>query len=122
SLDTSVFMSNPNGGYLKGGALVTDRPPECDTDPRAWAGLRGSSWFWGGRDWNAAFGAYAPPNDPKPDCRAHGRGWVLARSLHPGGVNAAFADGSVRFISNHIALTTWRALATRSGDEVVGNF
>jgi prepilin-type N-terminal cleavage/methylation domain-containing protein/prepilin-type processing-associated H-X9-DG protein len=122
SLDTSVFTANPAGGYLRGGALVTDRPAECDTGTRAWAGLRGSSWFWGGRDWNSAFSAYASPNAPIPDCGAHGRGWFLARSLHSGGVNAALADGSVRFISNNIALTTWRSLATRAGGEVVGDY
>jgi prepilin-type N-terminal cleavage/methylation domain-containing protein/prepilin-type processing-associated H-X9-DG protein len=122
SLDTSVFQANPAGGYLKDGQLVTERPPECDNDPRAWAGMRGSSWFWGGRDWNTAFSTYGPPNDPKPDCGAHGRGWLLARSLHPGGVNAALADGSVRFISNSIDLATWRALSTRSGGEPISNF
>jgi prepilin-type N-terminal cleavage/methylation domain-containing protein/prepilin-type processing-associated H-X9-DG protein len=122
SLDTSVFTANTDGGYLKGGALVTDRPPECDSGARAWAGLRGSSWFWGGRDWNTAFSTYAPPNAPLSDCGAHGRGWFLARSLHPGGVNVALADGSVHFVSNGIALTTWRALATRAGGEVPGDF
>jgi prepilin-type N-terminal cleavage/methylation domain-containing protein/prepilin-type processing-associated H-X9-DG protein len=122
SLDTSVFTSNPAGGYLKDGSLVTSRPPECDADPRAWAGLRGSSWFWGGRDWNTAFSTYLPPNSPLPDCGAHGRGWFTPRGLHPGGVNAAFGDGSVRFMGNSIDLATWRALATRAGGETVSNF
>jgi prepilin-type N-terminal cleavage/methylation domain-containing protein/prepilin-type processing-associated H-X9-DG protein len=122
SLDTSVFTANPAGGYLRGGSLVTERPPECDTDPRAWAGLRGSSWFWGGRDWNSAFTTYLTPNSGLPDCGAHGRGWFTARSLHSGGVNVALADGSVRFISDTMNLTTWRSLATRAGGEVFGDF
>lgn len=41
-----------------------------------------------------------------------------AGSRHPGGVNAVFADGHVSFISNTIALPTWRALSTRAGGEV----
>jgi prepilin-type processing-associated H-X9-DG protein/prepilin-type N-terminal cleavage/methylation domain-containing protein len=41
------------------------------------------------------------------------------RSRHPGGLNFAFADGSVRFISDTIPLTTYRALATINGGEVV---
>ena len=41
-----------------------------------------------------------------------------SRSYHPGGVNVAIADGSVRFIKDTIALTNWRALGTRSGGEI----
>ncbi len=42
-----------------------------------------------------------------------------ARSRHSGGVNVALADGSVRFISNGIALVTWQALSTMNGGEVI---
>jgi prepilin-type N-terminal cleavage/methylation domain-containing protein len=44
-----------------------------------------------------------------------------ARSFHNGkaGVNAALCDGTVRWISNSIALGTWQALGTRSGNEIV---
>lgn len=41
-----------------------------------------------------------------------------ARSQHPGGVNAALCDGSVRFFGDAIELTTWRALSTTKGGEV----
>jgi prepilin-type N-terminal cleavage/methylation domain-containing protein/prepilin-type processing-associated H-X9-DG protein len=40
-------------------------------------------------------------------------------SRHPGGVNLALADGSVRFIKDSINVTPWRALGTRSGGEVI---
>jgi prepilin-type N-terminal cleavage/methylation domain-containing protein/prepilin-type processing-associated H-X9-DG protein len=40
-------------------------------------------------------------------------------SAHPGGVNVAFGDGSVRFIKDSTALSVWRALSTRNGGEVV---
>ena len=45
-----------------------------------------------------------------------------ARSVHPGGVQVLLADGSVRFVSETIDLTTWRALATIAGGEPIGEY
>lgn len=42
-----------------------------------------------------------------------------ARSQHPGGVNVALCDGSVRFVADDIDLTTWRALSTTHGNEIL---
>jgi prepilin-type N-terminal cleavage/methylation domain-containing protein/prepilin-type processing-associated H-X9-DG protein len=39
------------------------------------------------------------------------------RSRHPSGVNASMCDGSVRFVSNNIALNTWQAVSTMDGGE-----
>jgi prepilin-type processing-associated H-X9-DG protein len=50
--------------------------------------------------------------------RNDGQVWAAARSRHPGGVNAAMCDASVRFVSDGIDLQAWRALATRDGGEV----
>jgi hypothetical protein len=47
---------------------------------------------------------------------------VTSRSYHTSGVNSLLMDGSVRFISNSIKLETWRALGTRAGGEVVGEY
>ena len=40
-------------------------------------------------------------------------------SLHPGGANFLFADGSVRFLRDSIRFRTFLSLATRRGREVI---
>jgi prepilin-type processing-associated H-X9-DG protein len=47
---------------------------------------------------------------------------VTARSYHSGGVNVVLMDGSVRFVTSDIPLATWRALGTRAGGEVIGDY
>jgi prepilin-type N-terminal cleavage/methylation domain-containing protein/prepilin-type processing-associated H-X9-DG protein len=46
-------------------------------------------------------------------------GAISATSNHSGGVNVGMADGSVKFIKNTVALTTWWALGTRGGGEII---
>jgi prepilin-type N-terminal cleavage/methylation domain-containing protein/prepilin-type processing-associated H-X9-DG protein len=40
-------------------------------------------------------------------------------SMHPGGANMLFADGSVHFLKSSISPIPWRALATRAYGEVI---
>ncbi len=42
---------------------------------------------------------------------------VSASSAHPGGVIALLCDSSVRFMTQTVDLTTWRAIGTRAGGE-----
>jgi prepilin-type N-terminal cleavage/methylation domain-containing protein/prepilin-type processing-associated H-X9-DG protein len=67
--------------------------------------------------------SYFQPNaDPKMMPVAFGNPQVYAaRSRHPGGVNAAMCDGSVRFARNSIAAVTWIAMGSMAGSEVVQN-
>jgi prepilin-type processing-associated H-X9-DG protein len=44
------------------------------------------------------------------------------RSRHPSGVNASMCDGSVRFVSNNVALATWQALGSMNGGDQIGDF
>ena len=54
--------------------------------------------------------------------RNPGRGKELALAQYQSGVNVMLMDGSVRFVRNSIPLATWRALGTRAGNEVIGDF
>ena len=47
---------------------------------------------------------------------------VTSRSYHTGIVHSLLVDGSVRSISENIDINVWRALGTRAGGEVVGEF
>ena len=42
-----------------------------------------------------------------------------AQSNHSGGVNAVFADGSVKFVKDSTDMRMWMVLGTRAGGEVV---
>jgi prepilin-type processing-associated H-X9-DG protein len=42
-------------------------------------------------------------------------------SMHPGGINMLFADGSVHFLKSSINPIPWRAMATRSFGEVISS-
>jgi len=58
-------------------------------------------------------------------CTSNGAGGphrMSAKSLHPGGAQVVFFDGSTHFVSETIAIGTWRALGSMSGGEVVGEF
>lgn len=50
-----------------------------------------------------------------------GRIATTANSNHSNGVNVTLCDGSVRFVTNSISLSTWRAAGSRDQGEVLGN-
>ena len=86
-----------------------------------WNGSRGSGWIVG-KTYTSMFCTYAPPNSGSPDLYAMGIGFFAARSNHPVGVNAALADGSVRFVSDTVDIDAWHALGSIAGGEVVTDY
>jgi prepilin-type N-terminal cleavage/methylation domain-containing protein/prepilin-type processing-associated H-X9-DG protein len=44
----------------------------------------------------------------------------MSRSLHVGGVNCCFADGSVHFVSNNVSQLTWVQLLSKADGQVTG--
>jgi prepilin-type N-terminal cleavage/methylation domain-containing protein/prepilin-type processing-associated H-X9-DG protein len=88
-----------------------------------WSGMRGAKWI-NGHYADANYNHHLVPNDTRWDCSnaSHNPGQAAARSYHSGGVNVLLGDGSVRFVRNGIDPATWRALGTRNGGEVIGDY
>ena len=80
-----------------------------------------TAWLW------TTYNTVAPPNWHAPTSHPGGStAWLIgvdgvfpARSYHPGGVNAAFCDGSVRFIGDSINLRAYQCLGARNSGEAV---
>jgi prepilin-type N-terminal cleavage/methylation domain-containing protein/prepilin-type processing-associated H-X9-DG protein len=62
----------------------------------------------------------SPPNGRSCGYFVVGKSTMPPSSRHPGGVNVALGDGSVRLIPNSVDLLAWRALGTRNGGETNG--
>jgi prepilin-type N-terminal cleavage/methylation domain-containing protein/prepilin-type processing-associated H-X9-DG protein len=99
-----------NSVRITGGAFVL-APPNTPPDTT-------------GNTFNACFANCVLPPDwlnnatiPGGPCNNLGQ-WAF-RSLHPGGANFAFADGSVKFVKSTVSLTSYRALGTRNLGETI---
>ena len=78
-----------------------------------------TSWYYSNNTWSTAA---IPLNwvihnqvDPEWTGWYDNQGFA---SYHPGGASFCFFDGSVKFISEHIDIDTYRSAATIYGDEV----
>ncbi len=92
----------------------------------AWTEERGMTWNYTDGWQKHTFATAFPPNVSPVVCYYTDTfrcnecdGAMNPTSNHPGGVNLALMDGSVRFIKNTISLPTWWALGTRAGGEVI---
>ena len=87
-----------------------------------WDGNRGVQWLESGLPTGPLMNGRFTPNSPLPDLTSGSAKLCGPRSYHPGGVNAGFCDGSVRFVANTIDVATWHALWTRAGGEVTAGY
>jgi prepilin-type N-terminal cleavage/methylation domain-containing protein/prepilin-type processing-associated H-X9-DG protein len=137
---TNVAIANGNVGLDKGGsALAQQFYNACNAIPGNTT-LSTYSGYWCGATWNGShagtlnFNAYDHWNTPNkwsclssdsPGSIQNSPGSysdaITATSNHPGGVNVAFCDGSVRFVKDTIAPQIWWAVGTRNMGEVVSS-
>jgi prepilin-type N-terminal cleavage/methylation domain-containing protein/prepilin-type processing-associated H-X9-DG protein len=98
-------------------------PTVCKEGAGLWPGERGARWI-NGQYGDTLYNHFYTPNASFWDCSNanHVQGLTTARSQHPAGVNVLLCDGSVRAVVNGVAMDVWRALATRAGGEVVGEY
>jgi prepilin-type N-terminal cleavage/methylation domain-containing protein/prepilin-type processing-associated H-X9-DG protein len=107
----------PGTQMSKGGAL----PPGNGLN---WsAGNESGCLIW------CAYNHSVPPNNVQcvSSDDPNGEAWgslpdaIPPSGNHPGGVNCAFADGSVKFIKDSVGLQPWWALGSRNGGEVISS-
>jgi prepilin-type processing-associated H-X9-DG protein len=79
----------------------------------------GGYWI---RAWHMTLYTHAGlPNSRSCAFPQNGSMLMTSSSAHPGGVNLLLCDGSVRFTTTTVGLSTWRAVGTRAGSETLGN-
>jgi prepilin-type processing-associated H-X9-DG protein len=119
----SPAPANPDPSNLARDINGSAMDPSTCASTTTFTGQRGDRWINGGY-LSTAYNHWTTPNSATFDClnSANNYGLKTARSRHSGGVNLLLCDGSVHFVANTINLTTWQALATRAGSEVVGSY
>jgi prepilin-type processing-associated H-X9-DG protein len=122
---TALLQDNStNYAATQAGILACDAAAQGRGAGGTASDVRGFLWAYGGLGMTM-FNTVALPNSVA--------GWTYcgvsftsvlvnyseADSFHPGGTNALFADGSVRFIKDSIAQNVWFALGTKGNGEVL---
>jgi len=136
STHTAAMSERLNGPGLQGTDVIESDPQRLmleipggdDTTPAVCRSPasgncyreRGAKWILGNYG-NTLYNHYETPNAAAWDCMnlQQQKALTASRSMHPGGVMILLCDGSVRFASNSVDQTLWRAIATRQAGEVV---
>ncbi len=131
-----IYSANYNGAYNQGpSANPMAAVATCNSLPATTASsgsyLIGAQWSMS-YPWhtsNSAYTHFNTPNknscvSPSDTCCVNPWGgtsaMITASSNHSGGVNVLMTDGSAKFIKNSINPTTWWAIGTKGGGEVIG--
>jgi prepilin-type N-terminal cleavage/methylation domain-containing protein len=101
-------------------------PYPCNFAGGVWTGPRGYS---GAATWHPGilhydvlnFGGSAPIYLINRSSENYGKDWI-ASSTHRGGIQGAFVDGSVKFLSENIDSTTYTRIVTRAEGKTPGEY
>ena len=125
--NTALFAERPLGGgvpnadvlrnFIELPGIAEPSLAACEASG-PWNPERGAKWVIGNFG-NTLYNHATAPNSPLADCTnaTQQRGRMAARANHAGGVNVAFADGSIRFVRDDVASAVWLAFGTRAGGE-----
>jgi type II secretory pathway pseudopilin PulG len=92
--------------------FFSERYQMCNGEPNGW-GFTGDSVRAPG--FNMLDPTYFQVMPSQKECEPG-----TPQSGHPGGVNVGIGDGSVRFVSEKISWTTWRAACTPNAGDILG--
>jgi prepilin-type N-terminal cleavage/methylation domain-containing protein/prepilin-type processing-associated H-X9-DG protein len=107
-------------GGRPGGTMTATDPDNAQLQQAIWAGLVGSGFNPCSGDGLTPW--YADPQPQNAVCRINCSNVQSPFSFHPGGVNVALADGSVRFVKESLNIATFAALCSYNGGEIVGDY
>jgi prepilin-type N-terminal cleavage/methylation domain-containing protein len=126
--DFSNGVASPDGDTFQPGTYPStpdEALAQCNAiDPKnlAFQGKSNAGDFWMNYDHTGTRYYHAFPPGNRSCMYPPQRISTTANSGHTRMVNLLLFDGSVRPVSYSISLTTWRALGTRNGGEVVGDY
>jgi prepilin-type N-terminal cleavage/methylation domain-containing protein/prepilin-type processing-associated H-X9-DG protein len=127
-------MISPSSNMPLGAGGLTTTLQTCAASWNSRSGSYGTNGqrSWNGRMWHPGLYGHTlgnmlvPPNSPYPYCQFwdtnsdfDSGGICGMTSYHSGGANAAFADGSVRFLKSSISYPIFWALGSKDQGEVI---
>jgi prepilin-type N-terminal cleavage/methylation domain-containing protein/prepilin-type processing-associated H-X9-DG protein len=116
-------MGKPDTGYTLpyGPTLFKTAIADCIKVKTKYYDRKGSDWLWHETYAGGGYTHLLQPNQKA--CVFDGahtdNNPITASSNHSGGVNVGMMDGSVKFIKESISQTTWWAIATKDGGEII---
>ena len=122
-------LAGRNLVYRTGQKIVTASDPEAQFQAifggGAWVDINNGEWELSGRNYDGS-GVSGPCaincSNARIDSNGDTRHAAGLFSFHAGGAYIVLGDGSVRFLKQNIAGTTFASLISRSGGEIIGEF